>query len=75
MKTYSNGTKHAHGVCPACGISGAKNQRLALNLEDLKYRLGNIRMAVLEMPRGLNQDEAICMIERLADDLSRETAR
>lgn len=72
IKEFSNKTLHAYGTCPKCGLAGYKQQRLPANLEDLKHRLMGIYSSIKAMPKGVNQDEAICMIERLVADLWRE---
>ncbi len=69
IKTFSNGTKHAWGTCPKCGKTNAKQQRNSIELDELKHKLMGIYSSVNAMPKGDNQDEAICMIERLAEDL------
>jgi hypothetical protein len=72
IKVFSNGTKHAWATCPACGKTNAKNQRLAPNLEELNHRLLWIRSMILGMPKGIDREEAVAMLERLSDDLGRE---
>lgn len=72
LKIFSNGTRHAWGYCPICKKTNAKAQRLPPTLEDLKHRLMNIYNSVKAMPNNLDKEEAIAMIERLADSLSKD---
>jgi hypothetical protein len=69
LKTFSNGKEHAWAVCPKCGSANYKQQRLTGDLETLKHKLMGIFSFIDAMPSGVNKDEAICMIERLAEDL------
>lgn len=75
IQVYSNGTRHAIATCPKCGMKNAKQQRLAPSLEEFRHRLMGVRSAVLAMVRGVEQDEAIAMVERLCVELSEETIR
>lgn len=75
IQVYSNGTRHAIATCPKCGKKNAKQQRLPATLEDLKHHLMSVHAVVTAMEKGVNQDEAIAMIERLAEQLAIETAR
>lgn len=52
--------------------SGAKSQRLAPNLEELKHRLMWIESMIKSMPSGVDRDEAIAMVERCAEALWNE---
>jgi hypothetical protein len=67
LKIYANGTRHAIGQCPICGKKGAKSQRLAPSLEELKHRLMWIDAMMFAMPEGIDKDEASAMIERCAE--------
>lgn len=69
LKIYSNGTRHAIGSCPICGKTGAKSQRLAPSLEELKHRLMWIQSMIKAMPNGIDKDEAIAMVERFTEML------
>jgi hypothetical protein len=74
LRTFSNGTKHAWGTCQKCGLTNAKQQRRAIGLEDLTHTLMGLRQKILAMPKGVNQDEAICMLERQVEELWREVS-
>lgn len=71
LKIYSNGTRHAHGTCPICGKSGAKSQRLAPNLEELKHRLLWIESMIKSMRAGEDKDEAVAMVERFSEEIGK----
>jgi len=74
IKVFSNGVKHLWATCPKCGMTNAKQDRTkSMELDDLKHRLMGIYTKIMSMQPGVNQDEAICMIERLADDLWKQT--
>lgn len=76
IKTFSNGTKHLWATCPKCGLTNAKQNRTkSMELEDLKHRLMGIFSNVMAMPGGIDQDEAVCMIERLSEDLWNEIGK
>lgn len=76
MKTFSDGTKHAWGTCLQCGKTNAKQQiGKSIELDDLKHKLMGLFSSIKAMKAGVDQDEAICMIERLAEDLWSETGK
>ena len=70
LKTFSNGTKHAYGTCLKCGLTNYKQQRLPGDLEDIKHALLGV-YAKINAISGLDRDEAICMVERMVDELWR----
>lgn len=72
IKVYSNATTHAHGKCPACGKTGAFQQRGNRSMEDFKHQLMSVRSSILHFEKNDDKDEAVAMLERLADDLRRE---
>lgn len=76
LKTFSNGTKHAVGKCKVCGKTNAKRQNIptdgAKQLEEIHHRLLWIRSLVISMKPGEDQDEAVAMVERMADQLGYE---
>lgn len=69
LKIFSNGTRHAWGTCPICKKTNAKAQRLPPSLDDLNHRLKSVYAAINAMPNGLDKEEAVAMVERLASDL------
>lgn len=69
IRVFSNGTRHAWGTCPACGKTNAKQQRLPPSLEDLKHRIMGMEAAIRAMPPGVTRDEAVAMVERMAERL------
>lgn len=71
LKIFSNGTKHAWGTCPNCGKTNYKPRRLPPSLEDLKHRLYGLYALINAMPKDLDKEEAVAMVERLADDLGK----
>jgi predicted nucleic-acid-binding Zn-ribbon protein len=72
IRTFSNGTKHAWGTCPRCGLTNAKQQRRYGTLLDIENDLQAIRRKILAISKGVDQDEAVCMLERQAEDLWKE---
>lgn len=72
MKKFSNGTLHALGECSKCGLKGYKQLRMGMGLEELKHKLMGLRSNVLGIPKGANRDEAVAMIERTVEELSKE---
>lgn len=73
IRIFSNGTRHAWATCPKCRKNSAKQQRLAPTLEEFAHRLMGVRGAVLAMKPGVDQNEALAMMERLCDQLGEET--
>lgn len=70
IKVFSNGMKHLWATCPKCGMTNAKQDRSkSIGLDDLKHRLMGIYTKIMAMTPGVDQDEAVCMIERLSEDL------
>lgn len=74
IRTFSNGTKHAWGTCPKCGLTNAKQQRLGGNLDDLHHRLLGVKALILGIKATVDRDEAVAMLERLAEELERTEA-
>lgn len=71
LKIFSNGTRHAWGTCPICKKTNAKPQRLPPSLDVLKHKLMGIYSSIAAMPANADKDEAVAMVERLADDLGK----
>lgn len=72
IKIFSNGTRHAWGTCPICGKTNAKKQNLSPSLEELKHRIMWIESMFKAMPPSTDKEEAVAMVERLADRLGKE---
>lgn len=71
LKIFSNGTRHAWGTCLICGKTNAKAQRLPPSLEDIKHRLMSVYSSIESIPKGLDREEAVAMVERLCVDLEK----
>lgn len=67
LRAYKNGTLHAYGACPSCQWSGP--HRKPLTLETFKFKLQGIGKDITQMKPSLDRDEAVAMLERLADEL------
>src|SRR5690348_5239744 len=72
VRIYSNGTIHAQGRCQQCGHSGTFQQRNPTDMDTYRHKLMGIRSAVLGFRSNHDRDEAVAMLERLADELRRE---
>lgn len=73
LQQFADGTLHAFGKCPGCGLKNYKTQiDLPVDVEVFGHLINKVRFSLSRMVDMGERDEAVAMLERVAADFRRE---